>query len=48
MSKIKCVSDVYYVNAKEIADTENAKEIIRQYSEFEQIPIRFLEFDEEM
>lgn len=47
MSKIKCISDVYYVNAKEIAAAENAKEIVSQYSESEQIPIRVLEFDDD-
>ena len=42
---IKNVWDLFYYNLEEIADAENAKEIISQYSEDQQIPFQVLELD---
>ncbi len=42
-SKIKFVWDEIYVNPEEIADAENAQEVINQYSCGQKIPIRILE-----
>ena len=41
-TKIKHIWDLFYVNPEEIADSENAQEIINQYSGNQKIPIRIL------
>lgn len=45
-NKIKTVWDLFYVNPEEIAEAENASEVINQYKGDQQIPIRILELEE--
>lgn len=40
------VWDLFYVNPEEIADADNASEVINQYKGDQQIPIRILELDD--
>lgn len=46
IAKIKFVWDLFYIDPEEIADAENAAEVINQYSGGQQIPIRIIEIAE--